>query len=129
MYNWISYYNSLSSLSPFGGFFHRALSIPRPKEETLSKHSILGPNGLRGQWQPPSNYKVVRKSPAVFRYIEADNYLIYYISAGSVSKLCGLHCSSDPRVNKFQNHKSYFFPYLCTCRNSLFDFQNFSCDS
>ncbi|GFP94655.1 amsh-like ubiquitin thioesterase 1 [Phtheirospermum japonicum] len=35
-----------------------SLSIPRPKEETLSKHSILGPNGLRGQWQPPSNYKV-----------------------------------------------------------------------
>ncbi|KAG8387978.1 hypothetical protein BUALT_Bualt02G0077300 [Buddleja alternifolia] len=35
-----------------------SLSIPRPKEETLSKHSILGPNGLRGQWQPPSNNKV-----------------------------------------------------------------------
>ncbi|KAL3640762.1 hypothetical protein CASFOL_015730 [Castilleja foliolosa] len=35
-----------------------SLSIPRAKEETLSKHSILGPNGLRGQWQPPSNYKV-----------------------------------------------------------------------
>lgn len=44
---------------PIEGQFHRiALSIPRPKEETLSKHSILGPNGLRGQWQPPSNYKV-----------------------------------------------------------------------
>ncbi|CAN6467844.1 unnamed protein product [Victoria cruziana] len=27
--------------------------FPRPKEETLSRHSILGPNGLRGQWQPP----------------------------------------------------------------------------
>ncbi|XP_058091498.1 AMSH-like ubiquitin thioesterase 1 isoform X4 [Magnolia sinica] len=31
-----------------------SLSVPRPKEETLSRHSILGPNGLRGQWQPPS---------------------------------------------------------------------------
>ncbi|XP_057950530.1 AMSH-like ubiquitin thioesterase 1 [Malania oleifera] len=30
-----------------------SLSIPRPREETLSRHSILGPNGLRGQWQPP----------------------------------------------------------------------------
>ncbi|XP_077244622.1 AMSH-like ubiquitin thioesterase 1 [Tasmannia lanceolata] len=30
-----------------------SLSIPRPKEETLSRHSILGPNGLYGQWQPP----------------------------------------------------------------------------
>ncbi|KAK4487613.1 hypothetical protein RD792_005735, partial [Penstemon davidsonii] len=37
-----------------------SLSIPRPKEETLSRHSILGPNGLRGQWQPPSNHKVVQ---------------------------------------------------------------------
>ncbi|KAF3789784.1 AMSH-like ubiquitin thioesterase 3 [Nymphaea thermarum] len=27
--------------------------FPHPKEETLSRHSILGPNGLRGQWQPP----------------------------------------------------------------------------
>ncbi|KAF9587059.1 hypothetical protein IFM89_039745 [Coptis chinensis] len=31
------------------------LNIPRPKEETLSRHSILGPNGLRGQWQPPTS--------------------------------------------------------------------------
>ncbi|KAF6165678.1 hypothetical protein GIB67_012575 [Kingdonia uniflora] len=36
-----------------------SLSIPRPKEETLSRHSILGPTGLRGQWQPPiSNTRV-----------------------------------------------------------------------
>ncbi|URE30026.1 AMSH-like ubiquitin thiolesterase [Musa troglodytarum] len=28
--------------------------FPRPKEETLSRHSILGPNGLHGPWQPPS---------------------------------------------------------------------------
>ncbi|KAK9071178.1 hypothetical protein SSX86_009746 [Deinandra increscens subsp. villosa] len=36
------------------------LNIPRAKEETLSRHSILGPNGLRGQWQPPTNNFVVR---------------------------------------------------------------------
>nr|AIZ68185.1 AMSH-like ubiquitin thioesterase 1 [Albuca bracteata] len=30
-----------------------SLSIPRPSEESLSRHSILGPNGLHGQWQPP----------------------------------------------------------------------------
>ncbi|KAL7152984.1 hypothetical protein ABFS83_04G135300 [Erythranthe nasuta] len=42
-----------------------SLSIPRPTEETLSKHSILGPNGLRGQWQPPSNYKVVQYPSSV----------------------------------------------------------------
>lgn len=33
--------------------YSRSISIPLPKEETLSRHSILGPNGLHGQWQPP----------------------------------------------------------------------------
>ncbi|XP_058091497.1 AMSH-like ubiquitin thioesterase 1 isoform X3 [Magnolia sinica] len=37
-----------------------SLSVPRPKEETLSRHSILGPNGLRGQWQPPSTNRGVQ---------------------------------------------------------------------
>uniref|UniRef100_A0A2N9HZI6 MPN domain-containing protein n=1 Tax=Fagus sylvatica TaxID=28930 RepID=A0A2N9HZI6_FAGSY len=32
----------------------------RPKEETLSRHSILGPNGLNGQWQPPVSNKGVQ---------------------------------------------------------------------
>ncbi|KAL8234769.1 hypothetical protein R6Q59_020869 [Mikania micrantha] len=36
------------------------LNIPRAKEETLSRHSILGPNGLRGHWQPPTNNVAVR---------------------------------------------------------------------
>ncbi|XP_060205547.1 AMSH-like ubiquitin thioesterase 1 isoform X2 [Lycium barbarum] len=36
-----------------------SLSIPHPKDETLSKHSILGPNGLRGQWQPPASNRGV----------------------------------------------------------------------
>ncbi|RWR85352.1 AMSH-like protein ubiquitin thioesterase 1 [Cinnamomum micranthum f. kanehirae] len=31
----------------------KSLSIPRPKEETLSRHSIFGPNGLHGHWHPP----------------------------------------------------------------------------
>ncbi|KAI7985235.1 AMSH-like ubiquitin thioesterase 1 [Camellia lanceoleosa] len=38
----------------------RSLTIPRPKEETLSRHSILGPSGLHGQWQPPSSDKRVQ---------------------------------------------------------------------
>ncbi|TKY60937.1 AMSH ubiquitin thioesterase 1 [Spatholobus suberectus] len=37
-----------------------SLSLPRPKEETLSRHSILGPNGLKGQWRPPASDKGVR---------------------------------------------------------------------
>ena len=32
----------------------RSLSIPLPNKETLSRHSFLGPNGLRGQWLGPS---------------------------------------------------------------------------
>ncbi|KAL2342477.1 hypothetical protein Fmac_003762 [Flemingia macrophylla] len=38
----------------------RSLSLPRPREETLSKHSVLGPNGLKGQWRPPASDKGVR---------------------------------------------------------------------
>ncbi|KAK3027416.1 hypothetical protein RJ639_040432 [Escallonia herrerae] len=41
-------------------FVCESLSIPRPKEETLSRHSIFGPNGLRGQWQPPPIYRGVQ---------------------------------------------------------------------
>ncbi|KAH7528736.1 AMSH-like ubiquitin thioesterase 1 [Ziziphus jujuba] len=37
-----------------------SFSVPRPKDETLSKHSILGPNGLYGQWQPPRSDKGVQ---------------------------------------------------------------------
>ncbi|EMS47705.1 AMSH-like ubiquitin thiolesterase 3 [Triticum urartu] len=34
-------------------------SLPYPKDETLSRHSILGPNGLHGQWtRPVSGVKV-----------------------------------------------------------------------
>ncbi|WRX16760.1 JAB1/MPN/MOV34 metalloenzyme domain - like 5 [Theobroma cacao] len=36
-------------------FSRISLNLLRPKEETLSKHSILGPNGLYGQWQPPKS--------------------------------------------------------------------------
>ncbi|XP_061344915.1 AMSH-like ubiquitin thioesterase 1 [Gastrolobium bilobum] len=37
-----------------------SLTLPHPKEETLSRHSILGPNGLNGQWRPPTSDKGVR---------------------------------------------------------------------
>ncbi|KAF8037724.1 hypothetical protein BT93_B0541 [Corymbia citriodora subsp. variegata] len=37
-----------------------SLSMVRPKEETLSRHSILGPNGLNGHWQPPRSNKGVQ---------------------------------------------------------------------
>ncbi|XP_008797799.2 AMSH-like ubiquitin thioesterase 1 [Phoenix dactylifera] len=37
-----------------------SLNIPRPNEETLSRHSILGPNGLHGQWKAPSIDRGIR---------------------------------------------------------------------
>ncbi|KAK4794593.1 hypothetical protein SAY86_012587 [Trapa natans] len=40
-------------------FRRLSINMLRPKEETLSRHSILGPSGLHGQWQPPS-YKAVQ---------------------------------------------------------------------
>ncbi|KAG9450610.1 hypothetical protein H6P81_010575 [Aristolochia fimbriata] len=53
--------NSFSSYKGPGDRFLRfPLNVPRPKEETLSRHSILGPNGLQGQWQPPAIDRGVR---------------------------------------------------------------------
>ncbi|KAB1212533.1 AMSH-like ubiquitin thioesterase 1 [Morella rubra] len=37
-----------------------SFSIAQPKQETLSRHSILGPNGLYGHWQPPISDKGVQ---------------------------------------------------------------------
>ncbi|THU53065.1 hypothetical protein C4D60_Mb10t10510 [Musa balbisiana] len=42
--------NSFSTNSKEDQF--RKFFLP-PKEETLSRHSILGPNGLHGHWKPP----------------------------------------------------------------------------
>ncbi|ESQ30644.1 hypothetical protein EUTSA_v10011406mg [Eutrema salsugineum] len=36
-------------------FRKMSVNLIRPTQETLSKHSILGPGGLRAQWQPPKN--------------------------------------------------------------------------
>ncbi|XP_040996458.1 AMSH-like ubiquitin thioesterase 1 [Juglans microcarpa x Juglans regia] len=41
-------------------FSKMSLGFPRPKEETLSRHSILGPNWLSGHWHPPISDKGVR---------------------------------------------------------------------
>ncbi|EEF28683.1 amsh, putative [Ricinus communis] len=50
----------LSYARPVGEQFRKmSLNFPQPKEETLSRHSILGPNGLQGQWQPPKSDKGV----------------------------------------------------------------------
>ncbi|AES76660.1 putative ubiquitinyl hydrolase 1 [Medicago truncatula] len=37
-----------------------SLTLPPPKQETLSRHSIFGPNGLNGQWRPPTTGTGIR---------------------------------------------------------------------
>lgn len=50
-----------SYVRPVEQHFQRlSLTLPLPKEETLSRHSIFGPNGLNGQWRPPTSDKGVR---------------------------------------------------------------------
>ncbi|XP_021730269.1 AMSH-like ubiquitin thioesterase 3 [Chenopodium quinoa] len=44
-----------STSMPFEKSFSKlSLAVPVPNQETLSRHSFLGPNGLRRQWQGPS---------------------------------------------------------------------------
>ncbi|KAL9260204.1 AMSH-like ubiquitin thioesterase 1-like protein [Drosera capensis] len=53
--------------TPLENQFQRlSLQIPRPKEETLSKHSILGPSGLRTQWNPRIRNQEVRYPDNIF---------------------------------------------------------------
>ncbi|KAL4179076.1 hypothetical protein AMTRI_Chr13g85490 [Amborella trichopoda] len=49
-FNRNSFSNSKQIIEPLRKM---SLNVPLPKEETLSRHSILGPNGLHGQWQAP----------------------------------------------------------------------------
>lgn len=36
-------------------FQNLSLGLPPPKQETLSRHSFFGPNGLRGEWPGPTS--------------------------------------------------------------------------
>ncbi|GMH18877.1 hypothetical protein Nepgr_020718 [Nepenthes gracilis] len=48
-----------------------SLSLPLPKQETLSRHSFLGPNGLRGHWLGPgTEIKVQYPSCTDFTQLE-----------------------------------------------------------
>ncbi|CAH9055080.1 unnamed protein product [Cuscuta europaea] len=50
-----NYQPQVSSTNSISSHFQKmALSLPLPKQETLSRHSLLGPNGLRSQWLGPS---------------------------------------------------------------------------
>ncbi|TVU21019.1 hypothetical protein EJB05_30629 [Eragrostis curvula] len=43
----------LPNVQPDRQFRKQLMNLPYPKEETLARHSILGPNGLHGQWTGP----------------------------------------------------------------------------
>ncbi|CAI0626348.1 unnamed protein product [Linum tenue] len=44
-----------SSPSPLENQLHNlSIGRPVPNQETLSRHSLLGPNGLRAEWRPPT---------------------------------------------------------------------------
>lgn len=65
--------NMLSSNSmPIDKQFQKlSVSLPPPKKETLSRHSFLGPNGLRGQWLGPSaQIKVQYPSSSDLTHVE-----------------------------------------------------------
>ncbi|XVE65547.1 hypothetical protein DITRI_Ditri08aG0008400 [Diplodiscus trichospermus] len=48
------------------------LNIPLPNKETLSRHSFLGPNGLRGQWRGPSA-EIKVQYPSNMDLVSAEN--------------------------------------------------------
>ncbi|XP_073302419.1 AMSH-like ubiquitin thioesterase 3 isoform X1 [Primulina huaijiensis] len=48
-------YTGVSSSNSIDSQFQKlSLNLPLPNQETLSRHSFLGPNGLRGQWVMPA---------------------------------------------------------------------------
>uniref|UniRef100_A0A1J3C8C9 AMSH-like ubiquitin thioesterase 1 n=1 Tax=Noccaea caerulescens TaxID=107243 RepID=A0A1J3C8C9_NOCCA len=56
-------------------FRKMSVNFIRPTDESLSKHSILGPNGLRAQWQPPKNdIKVQYPSNIDFSPVEIPSF-------------------------------------------------------
>lgn len=70
--------------------FDRSLSLPLPKQETLSRHSFFGPNGLRGQWFGPSAEVKVSRLTFLILFI-LDLKLVHFI-------LLNLICAQLPLV-------------------------------
>ncbi|KAJ4768100.1 associated molecule with the SH3 domain of STAM 1 [Rhynchospora pubera] len=61
---------------PLDQFQKLSINLPYPKEETLSRHSILGPNGLRSNWTGPvTNIRVQYPSNAGLTQNEVSGLL------------------------------------------------------
>ncbi|KAJ0442602.1 putative ubiquitinyl hydrolase 1 [Helianthus annuus] len=56
--------------------FQKLSLLPPPRQETLSRHSLLGPNGLRGQWSNPSIQTKVQY-PAYTDLNSSDNLSLF----------------------------------------------------
>lgn len=94
----------------------RSLNIPRATEESLSRHSILGPNGLRGQWQAPSINVAVSRS-----YLPLNVFFFSFIfwfcnyrahtlicTPGSLSKQYRFDTCGNPKVRSLQRKNLHF---------------------
>jgi hypothetical protein len=61
----------------------RLMSFPYPKEETLARHSILGPNGLHGQWTGPvSGIKVWFSCYHLLHVLVRGSHHVEFLSYG-----------------------------------------------
>ncbi|CAJ1951931.1 unnamed protein product [Sphenostylis stenocarpa] len=74
-----------------------SLTLPPPKEETLSRHSILGPNGLKGQWRPPTTDKEIRYPSNIdLSPVELPSVLsLEHESVGKIDNSISEHYKSD----------------------------------
>ncbi|CAO2173770.1 unnamed protein product [Urochloa humidicola] len=62
---------SLPSVQPDRQIQKQFMNLPYPSEETLARHSILGPNGLNGRWNGPvTGIKV--QYPSNFELTQSD---------------------------------------------------------
>ncbi|KAJ4917529.1 AMSH-like ubiquitin thioesterase 1 [Raphanus sativus] len=63
-------------------FRNMSVNLMRPTEESLSKHSILGPGGLRAQWQPPkTDIKVQYPSNIDFAPVEIPSFQQQFVDS------------------------------------------------
>ncbi|KAF2593927.1 hypothetical protein F2Q70_00042572 [Brassica cretica] len=63
-------------------FRKMSVNLMRPTEESLSKHSILGPGGLRAQWQPPKiDIKVQYPSNIDFAPVEIPSFQRQFVDS------------------------------------------------
>lgn len=73
-----------ASMAQFEKQFNKlSINLP-PNKDTLSRHSILGPNGLRGQWHAPST-EIKVQYPSNMGLISAENSSLN--QAGQFGKL------------------------------------------